>query len=538
MDDISTILELFLALSNTLPALRSRDELLPVAAQRARILLQAGRVDVLTLDPTNQFLLHAISDPVQADRAEPLALYSGVSQNTKSAAAHAAFTGRLVKVPNTYAFSGFDFYALYERDRLDRRRTGSFVAFPLRNHDAVTIGVIQAFDVNWLGSAAEPAMERWIKAFAPMVAGALSNLRLIDEKQSLIRRLGRTNEHLEEENARLKSRVNATRPFPEIAGESSAMLGMFRLVARTLDTNVTVLLTGETGTGKEVIAQAIHRNSSRSSSPFIVQNCAAVPEQLLESELFGHRRGAFTGATENKPGLFQAANGGTLFLDEIGDMPMSLQAKILRVLQDSEVRAIGDTRSHKVDVRIIAATHRDLRERVREGYFREDLYYRICVFPITMPPLRERRSDILLLADHFLKQIATRHGRRRPAISNPAAELLERYDYPGNVRELKNAIERAVLLIDGNGAICPDHLPAEFAHRSTPSMRLPGPLPPDVEGLRNIVQRYEAIVLSSMLEDHGWNQTRTAEVLHISRRSLVEKIQRYAIRRNGDRCPT
>jgi sigma-54-dependent transcriptional regulator len=541
LDDPVEILEFLLDLPTSLAAKRSYAELLESVAQQGRRLLRAGRIEILTLDQTNRFLVPAASDPKPAGgTAEPIPLYAGAERNTTNAAAHAAFTGKLVRLPDIYRFTGFDFEALHREDRLVRRRTRSFIAFPLRNHDAMTIGVVRGFDMDWglEDAVVPPWLDRGVQAFASMAAVAMTNLKLMEDKQQLIRRLGRSNTSLETENARLRSQVVQVEALPDVIGESQAMREVYQLVARTLDSTVTVLLTGETGSGKEVMAQAIHRGGKRKSCPFIVQNCAALPEHLLESELFGHRRGAFTGAFESKPGLFQAADRGTLFLDEIGDMPLGLQGKLLRVLQDSEIRPIGETRSRKVDVRIIAATHKDLREKVRSGEFREDLYYRLCVFPIRVPPLRERRADILPLVEHFLGRAAIAHGRDKPLISAAAAELLERHLYPGNVRELKNAVERALLLLDGDGPIQCEHLPAELAGSSgngdaPGETMLLGPIPPDGSDLRTILQRYETAVISTKLEDHGWNQTRAARELGISRRSLVEKIQRYQIRRES-----
>jgi sigma-54-dependent transcriptional regulator len=540
-DNPVEVLELLLDLSATLAAQRSYSDLLESVARHGRQLLRAARMEILTLDYTNCYLLPAAADP-PADGIAPgsrVPLYNnGTERNVSNPASFAAFTGRIVQLPDIYKFTGFDFGEIHQRDRILGRRTTSYVAVPLRNHDAMTIGVVQAFDI---GSAAvsgnavlPPWMARGLLAFTSMAAVAMTNLRLIEDKQRLIRQLGRSNDTLVKENARLRSEVGQASTLSEIVGSSPAIHETFQLIERTVDSNVTVLLLGETGSGKEVLAQAVHRKSQRRDGPFIVQNCAALPEHLLESELFGHKRGAFTGAHEAKIGLFQAADRGTLFLDEIGDMPLGLQGKLLRVLQDGEVRPIGETRSRRVDVRIIAATNADLREKVRNGAFREDLFYRICVFPIRVPPLRERRPDILLLSDHFLARTAAAHGRQKPRLARAAADLLEQYDYPGNVRELKNAIERALLLSDGDGLIEPAHLPLEIAGpRYNDEIRRPGPVPPDAKTLKTILQRYETVVLATMLEDHGWNQTRAARKLGISRRSLVEKIQRYGIRHNS-----
>ena len=292
---------------------------------------------------------------------------------------------------------------------------------------------------------------------------------------------------------------------------------------------VTVLLLGETGTGKDVFANAIHELSEGRKGPIVAQNCAAVPETLLESELFGFRKGAFSGAVADKKGLIQEADGGTLFLDEIGDMPMGLQAKILRLLEDGAVRRIGDTTMQKVDVRIIAATNADLPRKIAQGAFREDLFYRLSVFPITIPPLRERWSDIPKLIDLFLSQASTAHGRQPPAFTVRALDALSCWKFPGNVRELKNLVERAVLLVDEGERIDIRHLPAEVAAGRPPVGALS---PRAINGgdLKSIVREYEALVIEAKLHETGWNQSRAAGHLKISRRSLVEKLGRYSIR--------
>jgi transcriptional regulator with GAF, ATPase, and Fis domain len=234
-----------------------------------------------------------------------------------------------------------------------------------------------------------------------------------------------------------------------LVGESPALRKVQQQVELVAPTDATVLITGESGTGKELVARAIHQRSPRSARPMITVNCGAVPETLFESEFFGHARGAFTGALRDKPGRFELADGGTLFLDEIGEIPLPMQAKLLRVLQEQEVERVGDTRARKINVRIIAATNRDLKAEVEAGRFRQDLFYRLSVFPIENPPLRERREDIPRLAEHFLRTAAKRMNRRPPKLTNATARQLATHDWPGNVRELQNAVERAVILAQG-----------------------------------------------------------------------------------------
>ncbi|MBU1331625.1 MAG: sigma 54-interacting transcriptional regulator [Gammaproteobacteria bacterium] len=303
-----------------------------------------------------------------------------------------------------------------------------------------------------------------------------------------------------------------------LIGESPAMRSVYQLIGKVLHNPVSVLLAGETGTGKELVARAIHDCGLRRSKAFVVQNCASLPENLLESELFGYRKGAFSGADRDHQGLFDAANGGTLFLDEIGDMPLSLQAKLLRVLQEGEVRPLGCTDTHKVDVRIVAATHHNLRTLVEEGLFREDLFYRLAQFPIELPPLRERGQDILTLARHFADKASTFLQRTPCRWADATLEHLASYAFPGNVRELKGVVERAVLLCEG-GELLPEHF-----NLSVPS---------DADGSRlNLRERMERVERSLLLDclrkNHG-NQTSAASELGLPRRTLLYRMQRLNI---------
>ena len=303
-----------------------------------------------------------------------------------------------------------------------------------------------------------------------------------------------------------------------LVGKSAVMRRTYGLINKVIHSPYTVLLLGETGTGKEVIARTIHDSSTRRSQPFVVQNCAAFPENLLESELFGYRKGAFTGADRDRVGLFDAASGGTLLLDEIGDMPLSLQAKLLRVLQEGEIRPLGSNESHKIDVRIIAATHRNLTEMVSQGQFREDLYYRLAQFPIELPALREREGDLLELARHFADK-ACQFLQRKPVLwSDAALALLAGYAFPGNVRELKGLVERAVLLCDGS------ELQAEhFSLRRDVS-----PVPLHLS-LRARMEHVERGLLLDCLRKHAGNQTRAAHELGVARRTLLYRLERLNI---------
>nr|WP_272884297.1 sigma 54-interacting transcriptional regulator [Stutzerimonas stutzeri] len=317
------------------------------------------------------------------------------------------------------------------------------------------------------------------------------------------------------------AQIAAPRPCASgygLIGDSPRMRTVYGLIGKVLHNPVSVLLTGETGTGKELVARAVHECGSRRSEAFIVQNCAALPEHLLESELFGYRKGAFTGAERDHEGLFDAANGGTLFLDEIGDMPLTLQAKLLRVLQEGEVRPLGSTRTHKVDVRIVAATHQDLHKRVEEGRFREDLYYRLSIFPIELPPLRDRDQDVLRLARHFADKACGFLQRDTVRWSDAALEQLADYAFPGNVRELKGLVERAVLLCDG-GELLPEHFSLRTVENELDSTL----------NLRARLERVERNLLIDCLRKNGGNQSQAARELGLPRRTLLYRMERLGV---------
>jgi len=303
--------------------------------------------------------------------------------------------------------------------------------------------------------------------------------------------------------------------FGELVGQSAAMRRVFDLISRVAPSDATVLILGETGTGKELVARAIHQRSPRAKKPFVAINCAAITETLLESELFGYERGAFTGADRRKPGMFELASGGTLFLDEIAEMPPTLQAKLLRVLQEKVVYHLGGTTPIPVDVRIIAATNKDLKQLVREKKFREDLYFRLAVFPIQLPPLRERRQDIPLLVENYL----ARRGASAK-VSPEAMELLMGYDYPGNVRELENILERA-LILSGGKDILPEHLPElEEIPSGEDILPVPG---------ETTLAELEKKMLLAALEKAGGNKSKAARLLGITRRMLYTRLKKYGI---------
>ncbi len=344
----------------------------------------------------------------------------------------------------------------------------------------------------------------------------------------LVQRLRAADERLKKENTFLKTREESRRVGKgqqEIIGQSPVMRALLEQLAKVVDTRVTVLVEGETGVGKELIAAAVHYRSRRRAQLFVTQNCAAMPDNLLESELFGHRKGSFTGAHEDKKGLFEIADGGTLFLDEVTEMPASLQSKLLRVLQEGEIRPIGASHEKKVDVRIVAATNRKLEKEVAQGRFREDLYYRLNVFPIRVPPLRERREDIPPLAEHFLKRYSVELGRPAAGFSQQAMELLQAYDFPGNVRELQNEVQRLMIQLEGDGFVTPELLSPRIRQIEGMVERIK----PTKGTLKETMDQIERWLLVEALREHDNNKTATAKALGITREGLHKKLRAFGL---------
>jgi len=331
--------------------------------------------------------------------------------------------------------------------------------------------------------------------------------------------------HLLEETKSLRERLEHKYRFDNLVGESPEMLAAFKTIRQVAPSSASVLLLGESGTGKELFAQALHQNSPRKNKPFVRVACAALPETLLESELFGHEKGSFTGAVFTRAGRFEAAAGGTLFLDEIGDISPTVQVKLLRFLEEREFERVGGNKTFRVDVRIVAATHRDLKKKLEDGSFREDLYYRLNVIEVHIPPLRERAGDITLLAQHFLEKFATANGKEIEGLSDDVLALLLKHSWPGNVRELENALERAVVLAS-DSVLTPSHFPTlrsaagEMARPAAPgsgTLRIPGSTLADLER--------EAILRT--LEAVGGSTSRAASILDISARKIQYKIKEY-----------
>jgi Nif-specific regulatory protein len=395
------------------------------------------------------------------------------------------------------------------RKKILRRQELSFICVPIlvNRKPAGVLGV----DLSYKADRDYDRATKFFSIIATMLAQAIKVSHLIEtDKQRLL-----------DENIHLKQELRERYDFSHIIGNSGPLRQVYEQVTQVARTNTTILLRGESGTGKELIAHAVHYNSLRASKPFIKISCAALPETLIESELFGYEKGAFTGAQGRKKGRFELAEGGTLFLDEIGDLNVSTQIKLLRVLQEREFERLGGTETIKANVRLIAATNKELEKAISAGQFREDLYYRLNVFTIFMPPLRERKSDILLLADHFLEKYAREHGKSIKRISTPAIDMLTSYHWPGNVRELENIIERAVLVCETN-VLHGHHLPPtlQTAEESGTVTRL---------SLESAIAAYERDIIQDALKTTRGNRKKAAKLLDTTERIIGYKVKKYDI---------
>jgi Nif-specific regulatory protein len=411
-------------------------------------------------------------------------------------------TGEPLTVPRLAGEPALGFLA-------DGEAENSLICVPISLGDKV-LGVL-AVEMPYQKSANLADMTSLYSLTASMISQLLRVENIAaSERQKLI-----------EENSHLRQELKEKHDFSHIVGNSSPMRQVYDQVTQVARSNATVLLRGESGTGKEMIANAIHYNSLRSKKPFIKVNCAALPESLIESELFGYEKGAFTGAHKLKKGRFEMADGGTLFLDEIGDLPPQTQIKLLRVIQEREFQRLGGTETIKTNIRLITATNKNLEEAIANGSFREDLFYRLNVFTIFLPPLRERKSDILLLAEHFVEKYEAEHGKTIKRISTPAIDMLTCYHYPGNVRELENAVERAVLVCDSN-VIHGHHLPPTLQ-----TAEVTGTITRVT--LTSAVEAFERDLIQDALKTTGGNAAKAARLLDSTERILGYKIKKYEI---------
>ncbi len=416
--------------------------------------------------------------------------------------------------------------ALINTPRKDRRfykgvdlkegfETRSMLCVPLKTRRGV-IGVLYA--INKLTGRFTTKELRLLEMLSGSIAVSIENAILYGELQQQANQLNR-------ENLNLRKTLGDRFQRQGVIGSSDAMRAVFDAVDKVLDSTTTVLLQGETGTGKELIARVVHFNGPLRNKPFVAENCGALNEALLESELFGHVKGAFTGAISDCKGLFELADGGTVFLDEIAETSPAMQVKLLRVIQEGQIHRVGDRRTVHVNVRLIFSTHRNLEELVRQGRFREDLYYRIHVYPIQMPPLRDRREDVPLLADHFLRQFAKKHGRAAERINPEAMGLLMQYGWPGNVRQLENEIERAVTVAGQRKVLKPEHFSEKINPRQLPTTCRAG----DGATLAEALARIERHMITDALAATGGNRSAAARRIGLTRQGLLLKMKRHGI---------
>jgi transcriptional regulator with GAF, ATPase, and Fis domain len=506
-------------LGNAFASQLELDPLLELVTHKCREVLEAEGAAILLLDPRGQELYFpylADLDPEVARRLAGLRFSA-----LQGIAGEALRSGRALKIDDVSREEHF--YSLV--DRHTGLTTRSILAAPLI-FAGTRLGVVEV--VNSLrGSAFGDDDLMLLESLANSIALAIHNATRVDQLQT-------AEKTLRAQVGALRRDLAKREPLDDIAGTSPQMAEVFQLIASISASPIAVFIEGETGTGKELVARAIHRMSDRADRPFLAVNCAALSEHLLESELFGHRRGAFTGAINDQPGLFKAASGGVIFLDEIGEMPLTMQPKLLRVLQDGEIMAVGSTRPERVDVRVLSASNRDLKAAADSGTFRADLYYRLAAFPIALPPLRARNGDIPLLAARFLSASSERQRKLIRDIDPKALALLESYPWPGNVRELQNEIERAVALTPPSEIIKPERLSEKIRSGSNPAPAKGIALsrgPSSENGnLRFARADFEARHIAEVLASNQGNVSRSAKVLGISRISLQRKMKEYNIR--------
>ena len=494
---LGTLLEIGSALSAALSARAAFQRVLEVLEGHHEVLW--GTVTVLDRD-TGEIRVEASVGLGEAGNGAHYRLGEGITGKVVE-------TGKPIVVPQVSREPMF-LNRVGRRKDLDKREI-TFVCVPffVNNRPVGALGVDLPFDQN----RDYDADLSCLRIVATMMAQAVKADHLLDDER----------QRLLEENTHLRGELKERYEFANIVGTAGPMKQVYEQIVQVAHTNTTVLVRGESGTGKELIAHALHYNSPRSKKPFVRVSCAALPDSLIESELFGYEKGAFTGAHARKKGRFELAEGGTLFLDEIGDINLTTQVKLLRVLQEKEFERVGGTETIRANVRLITATNKDLEQEIADGQFREDLYYRLNVFTIFVPPLRERKSDLLLLADHFLQKYAKEHGRDIRRISTPAIDMLTSYHWPGNVRELENVIERAVLICDG-AVVHGHHLPPtlQTAQASGTFTRL---------SLGEAIAAYERDLILDALKTSRGNRAKAARLLSTTERIFNYKVRKYAL---------
>lgn len=520
LDELRGLLEISDALHETVEL----DTMLGTIIAKAKELMVSETVAVILHDPLKDELFFRSTEGNPEEGARRLKEIrfpadTGVAGRVFRSG-KAALVGDIAKEPE-------HFKAV---DKKTRFQTRSLVAVPLVARER-PIGVIEACNKT-VGTFCEKDLGL-LFLISKTVSMAIDNARTRHELERACEDLklaGRVKDDWLEgartENDWLRREVGDLNRFESIRGNSPQMMDVFRLCDKAISSDITVMIRGETGTGKELIARCLHYNGSRKSARFVTQNCGGMPESLLASELFGHKRGAFTGAVTDKKGLFEAAHGGTIFLDEVGEMPAAMQVSLLRVLQEGEIRPLGSTEDRKVDVRVISATSRDLEKDVKNGVFREDLFYRLSVFPVMMPALRQRDGDIPILASHFVRKLNQTTGRKVLGLTEEALNCLEIYPFPGNVRELENEIERAMVLVGDGSWIQSWHLSEKISGSVKREAQETKVTQPD---LKTMLDHLERGILVRTMEELGGNKSKAARKLGLSRFGLIKKLKRHGL---------
>jgi Nif-specific regulatory protein len=494
---LSTLLEASQALSATLDMREGLQRVLEILGRHHGAIRSTV---VLLNQESGDVELEASAGAVTAGKRVRYRLGEGITGKVVQ-------TGKPIVVPRVSREPAFLNRAADRPELQDQELT--YISTPI-TLESQTIGAV-GIDLRYKADRDYNRTSKFIGVVASMIAQAVRVQRLIQaERQSLV-----------DENTHLRQELQERYDFSNLVGTSGPIRQVYEQITQVARTNTTVLLRGESGTGKELIAHAIHYNSSRARKPFIKVSCAALPQDLIESELFGYEKGAFTGAHAPKKGRFELADGGTLFLDEIGELNLSTQTKLLRVLQEREFERLGATTSIRTNIRLVAATNKNLEQAISAGEFREDLYYRLNVFAIFVPPLRERKPDIMLLADHFVERFSREHGKNVKRISTPAIDMLVSYHWPGNVRELANAIERAVVVCDGR-VVHAHHLPPtlQTAEASDTVSTVP---------LRDSLEAYEKDALIDALKSSRGNRAKAARLLSTTERIFNYRVKKYGI---------
>ena len=497
-DKIESLYEITSAIYSSLDLKKSLYEVLDILSNR----LGMNRGSITIIDPDTQQIHTEVAHGMSSQQKN-----RGHYRLGEGITGKVAETGRPMAIPKV------DEEPLFldrtgARKRIDKSKI-SFICVPIKDGSRV-IGTLSVDRIFYEKSLLDEDVR-----LLTIISG------LIAQKVSMLEKINKEKELLEKENIRLRKELHERYSFSNIIGKSRKMQEVFYLIKQVANSNATVLLLGESGTGKELVANAIHYNSSRADKPFIKVNCAALPANLVEAELFGYEKGAFTGAIKSKEGKFELADKGTIFLDEIGALALDAQAKLLRVLQEKELERLGGKRPRKVDVRLIAATNKDLARAVERGEFRDDLFYRLNVYPIYLPPLREREADILLLAEYFLEKYAKQYGKDIRRVSTPAIDALMQYHWPGNVRELENCMERAVLLCEDQ-VIRTYHLPPTLQTAKDTNTY-------QTLSLQEAVENLEVELITDALKETRGSIRKSAQLLQTTERILGYKIKKYGI---------